>query len=113
MEEKFELTDSPQDAVFLVSIGWAGGMGEAVLKPETWTIRFFDDLPIFMDSEVVRNLVEGQLPEHWSGNLGIRIGARIKLVKKTAGNPSIPGAPKELFWQVQILELRNASIQTE
>ena len=113
MEEKFELTEKPQEAVFLASFGWTGGRGEAVLDPQTWTIRFFQDLPIFVDSEVVRKLAEEKLPDHWSGNLGVRITAKIRLLKKTARNPSIPGAPEKTFWEVQILELRDASIYTE
>lgn len=110
MEEKFLLTETPQDAVFLVSIGWTGGMGEAVLDPETWTIRFYEGLPVFVDSEVVRDLVKGKLPRKSSGNLGVRIAARVRLTKKKEKNPSIPGSPKQSFWQVRILELRDAAI---
>jgi hypothetical protein len=113
MEEKFELTENSQEAVFLASYGWTGGMGEAVLNPQTWTIRFFKELPIFVDSEVVRKLAEEKLPDRWSGNLGVRIAAKIKLRKVTARNPSIPGTPQKTFWEVQILELRDASIYTE
>jgi len=113
MKEKFELTEKPQEAVFLASYGWTGGMGEAVLDPQTWTIRFFKDLPIFVDSEVVRKLAEEKLPDHWTGHLGVRIAAKIKLLKKTARNSSMPGAPKETFWEVQILKLRGASLHTE
>jgi hypothetical protein len=113
MDETLQLTEKPQEAVFLASYGWTGGMGEAVLDPKTWTITFFKDLPIFVDSERVRKLIEAKLPEQWTGLLGVRIAAKIKLVKKTKRNPSIPGAPKETFWEVQILELHDASIQTE
>jgi hypothetical protein len=113
MEEKFELTEKPQEAVFLASYGWTGGMGEAVLDPQTWTIRFFKDLPIFVDSEVVRKLAKEKLPDHWSGNLGVRIAAKIELRKKTERNPSIPGAPKKTFWEVQIVDLREASLHAE
>jgi hypothetical protein len=113
MAEKFELTEKPQEAVFLASYGWTGGMGEAVLDPNTWTIKFFKDLPIFVDSEAVRKLAEGKLPEQWTGKLGVRIAARIKLAKKTKRNPSIPSAPRETFWEVQIMELRDASIHTD
>jgi hypothetical protein len=66
-----------------------------------------------VDSEAVRKLAEGKLPEHWTGKLGVRIAARIKLAKKTKRNPSIPSAPKETFWEVQIMELRDASIHTD
>jgi hypothetical protein len=68
MEEKLQLTEKPQEAVFLASYGWAGGMGEAVLDPQTWTIRFFNSLPIFVDSDVVRKLVEISCRTNGVGN---------------------------------------------
>jgi hypothetical protein len=43
----------------------------------------------------------------------VRIGAKIKLVREAARNLSIPDGPKETFWEVQVLELREVSLYTE
>jgi hypothetical protein len=113
MREKLELTDSPQDAVLLVSFGWMGGMGEAVLDPATGGIRFFGGLPIFIDSEQVRRIAEESLPETCIGELRVLISANIQLVRKTGRNPSIRGAPEQEYWEVRINKLSDARVLTE
>jgi len=110
MREKLELTDSPQDAVLLVSLGWMGGMGEAVLDPATGGIRFFGELPIFVDSEQVRRIAAESLPESCVGELRVLISANIRLVRTTARNPSIRAAPEQDYWEVRIDELREARV---
>ena len=113
MREKLELTDSPQDAVLLVSFGWMGGMGEAVLDGVTGGIRFFGELPIFIDSEQVRRIAAENLPESCIGELRVLISANIQLVRKTGRNPSIRGAPEQDYWEVRINKLREARVLTE
>jgi hypothetical protein len=113
MQEKFALTNKPQDAVFITSYGWTGGMGEAILDPATGGIKFFKGRPIFVDSEVIRRLLEGKLPDSWVGELRVGITANIKLVLKTRRNPSIRGAPKETFWEVQINKLHDIRVLKE
>jgi hypothetical protein len=110
MREKLELTGNPQDAVLLVSFGWTGGMGEAVLDPATGGIRFFGELPIFVDSEQVRRIAEESLPESCIGELRVLISANIQLVRKTGRNPSIRGAPEQDYWEVRINELRDVKV---
>jgi hypothetical protein len=113
MQEKFALTTKAQEAVFVTSYGWTGGMGEAVLDPATGGLKFFKGRPIFVDSEVVRGLLEGKLPESWVGELRVGITANIKLVRTTRENPSVPGAPKETFWEAQINKLRDIRVLRE
>jgi len=113
MREKLELTGNPQDAVLLVSFGWMGGMGEAVLDGVTGGIRFFGELPIFMDSEQVRQIAGDNLPETCVGELRVLISANIQLVRKTGRNPSIRGAPEQDYWEVRINKLREARVLTE
>lgn len=110
MDYAFEFTEQPQEAVFIVSYAWTGGMGEAVLDPETGALRSYKDSPIFIDSEFVREQLKGKLPDHWTGSMHVRLAARIKLVKRTERNPSIPGAPRETFWKVQIIKLHEIGI---
>lgn len=109
-DDQFELTDKPQEAVLIVSYGRVGGMGEAVLDPQTGAIRFYSGLPIFVDSEFVRKHLQDKLPDHWSGPQRVRIAANVQLVKKTERNPSIPGAPEEIFWEVRINKLHEIRI---
>jgi hypothetical protein len=108
--EKFDLTERPQEAVFLVSYGWAGGFGEAVLDGATGGIRFFRDLPIFVDSGQVQRLVEGKLPESCTGSLRVLLSADIRLVRKTGRNPSIRAAPRQTYWEVRIDNLREVRV---
>jgi hypothetical protein len=42
---------------------------------------------------------------------GIR--ANIKLVLKARENPSVPGTPQEIFWEVQINKLHEVRVLTE
>jgi hypothetical protein len=111
--ERFDLTERPQAAVFLVSYGWVGGFGEAVLDGATGGIRFFGDLPIFVDSDQVQKLIEGMLPESCTGSLRVLLSADIQLVRKTGRNPSIPGAPPQTYWEVRIDKLREVRVLEE
>jgi hypothetical protein len=99
--------------VFLVSYGWVGGFGEAVLDGATGGIRFFRDLPIFVDSDQVQKLVGGMLPESCTGSLRVLLSADVQLVRKTGRSPSIPGAPLQEYWGVRIDRLREVSVLEE
>ncbi len=111
MNEKFALTTQPQDAVFLTTLGWTGGMGQPVLDPATDTIKRFRDIPIFVDGARVEELARSQLPETWrSGRLRILISANIRLVQRRERNFSIRSAPKETFWEVELKKVESVRV---
>lgn len=106
-----------EDTEITVSIGWCGGMGEAVLAPPAYTdIRFFRNLPVFVTGsrigDSVREYRERRMRD--TGSLSsasipaparIRIRGCIRLVKRTERNTSIPGAPLQSFWDARIERL--------
>ena len=102
-----------KDAGIVVSYGWCGGMGEAVLQPpEFLNVRFFKDLPVFVTDGRIRSFVQNSAGTLVSGNDPVppvpgrvRIEGRIRLVKKTRRNESIKGAPLETFWDAEIERL--------
>jgi hypothetical protein len=109
-----------QDTVIVVSVGWCGGMGEAVLKPPDFTsIAYHEDLPIFIEPDVIQDFVEqhfvqsdnrtGPLP-HEHGPLRILIKGLIRLVRKTEACPSVPGQPLTTFWEAEIERLDRMEI---
>lgn len=108
----FEPTTRPQDAVFSVSLGWMGGMGEAVFEPGSDALRRFDDYPIYVDSEKIRDLVLDMLPES-SGSLRVRLAANITLKLRTERNPSIPGAPQQKFCEAVINRVESVRLFEE
>jgi len=108
----FEPTTRPQDAVFSVSYGWTGGMGEAVFEPGSDALRRFEDYPIYVDSEKIQDLVLGMLPES-SGPLRVRLGANITLKLRTERNPSIPGAPQQKFCEAVINRMESVRLFEE
>jgi len=110
MEEKFSLTDRPQQAIFVTTAGWTGGMGQPVLDPGTGQIRRYQGLPIFISGEL-ENALRSKLPEQCSGRLYLIVSADIQLVKRTARNQSIPGAPRETYWEVKLHKLRDVQVQ--
>ena len=110
VNEKLELTTKPQQAVFLTTLGWTGGMGMPVLDPATDSIRYFRDLPIFVDGGRVEELALPQLPASWSGKLRIEIAANIRLVRKTRRNPSVPGFHLQTFWEAEIQKVHSVRV---
>jgi len=110
VKEKLELTTKPQEAVFLTTLGWTGGMGMPVLDPASETIHFFKNLPIFVDGARVEELARPQLPESWSGRLRIEIAANIRLVRKTRRNPSVPGFHLQTFWEAEIKKVHGVRV---
>jgi hypothetical protein len=110
IEEKFLLTDKPQDAVFVTTYGWTGGMGQPVLEPATGQVRRYQGLPIFISGELEEAL-RNKLPMTWSGRLHLIVSADVLLVKKTERNESIPGGPRETYWEVKVNKLRDVQIQ--
>jgi hypothetical protein len=108
----FEPTTQPQDAVFSVSFGWMGGMGEAVFEPGSDALRGFEDCPIYVDSEKIRDLVLDMLPQS-SGPLRVRLAANITLKLKLERNPSIPGAPRQKFCEAAINRVQSVRLFEE
>jgi hypothetical protein len=100
---------SDADTNIIVSYGWCGGMGEAVLGPPEFSgIQFFEELPVFVTDSRIRNFVQNIIQ---SGDSipsvpqRIRIKGCIRLVKKTARNESVWGAPLQTFWNAEIERL--------
>lgn len=103
---KFKSTAAAQDAVFCVSSGWTGGMGEAVFEGESSSLLFVDDLPVFLSTEAERAIMARvQVPDCWSGSPLIKVSARVELVRCTRRNFSIPGAPEKTYYSLKLLEL--------
>jgi hypothetical protein len=112
LDADFEPTTQPQDALFSVSYGWTGGMGEAVFEPGSDALRRFKGLPVFVDSERIRDLVREKLPRS-AGALRVRLAANITLKRKTERNPSIPGAPKQIFCEAVINRVESVRLFEE
>ena len=110
IEEKFVLTDKPQEAVIVTTYGWAGGMGQPVLDPASGQIRRYQELPIFISGEL-EQVLRGKLPASWSGRLYLIVSAEVQLVRKTERNQSIPGAPRETYWQLQVRKLHDVRVE--
>jgi hypothetical protein len=94
LPEKFELITLPQDAIFDISRGWTGGMGEAVLETRMHKIMSFGKYPIYMRDREVLQLADRQLPEtvtiENNSMPRFRVSANITLKKRRERNPSIP-----------------------
>lgn len=97
----------------IVSFGWCGGMGEAVLGPPDYSsIQFIEGLPVFM--------TDGRIREHVLDLIGsaesvpaparLRITGEFRLTKETGRNDSIPGSPSETYWLVEIIRLDSIGI---
>lgn len=97
------------DREIIVSYGWCGGFGEAVLAPpEFITIQFFQDLPVFVTDPRIRDYALNPLPARDPATpvpQRIRVQGSIRLVKKTEPNESIRGAPLQTFWDAGIERL--------
>jgi hypothetical protein len=93
LPEKFELTTLPQDAIFDISRGWTGGMGEAVLDTRTHEIKRFGEYPIYIRNTKVEQLADKQLRETVTiANTAMprfRVSANITLEKRKERHPSI------------------------
>ena len=98
-----------EDREIIVSCGWCGGFGEAVLAPPEYTnIRFFEDLPVFVTDPRIRDYIRNFTPTMDPATpvpQRIRVKGRIRLAKKTDRNASIRGAPLETFWDAGIERL--------
>jgi hypothetical protein len=94
LPEKFELTTLSQDAIFDISRGWTGGMGEAVLETRMHKIKCFGKYPIYMRDTKVLELADRRLSETVTITNNsmprFRVSANITLKKKRERNPSIP-----------------------
>jgi hypothetical protein len=102
--EQFMVTADPQDAVFEVSSGWTGGMGEAVLEPGTQTIKEIGGIPVYIKTGEIERLLETQLSTSM-GPPRIRISARITVEKRRKRHPSIRGHPRRTFYEVTVHDL--------
>ena len=116
LPEKFELTTLPQDAIFDISRGWTGGMGEAVLETGIHKIKCFGEYPIYMRDREVLQLADRESPETVTMTNNsmprFRVSANITLEKRRERNPSIPrrGVLKWLpvlttFYEVKVNKL--------
>ena len=109
--KKYPATDreAAGDREIIVSCGWCGGFGEAVLAPPEFTnIQFFQDLPVFVTDPRIRDYARNAIPIVDSATpvpQRIRVQGRIRLVKKTGCNESIRGAPLQTFWDAGIERL--------
>lgn len=108
-EEKFLLTAEPQDAVFVTTYGWTGGMGEPVLEGMTSQVRCHRGHPIFI-SEELSELLRAKLPESVSGRLFLVVSANVQLAKKKERNGSIPGSPFQTYWQLSLNRLDDVEV---
>jgi hypothetical protein len=102
--EQFMITAEPQDAVFEMSLGWTGGMGEAVLEPGTGRIKEIGGIPVYVTGGEIRRLLEAE-PLTWTSPPRIRVSARITVERKRKRHPSIPGHPRRTFYEVKVYEL--------
>jgi hypothetical protein len=100
----------------VVSFGWCGGMGEAVLAPPHYSsIQFVEGLPVFMTDGRIREYVLGLISpaEFAPAPVRLRITGEFRLAKKTGQNDSIPGSPSETYWDAEILHLDSIGIREE
>jgi hypothetical protein len=102
-----------RDTVIVVSIGWCGGMGEAVLEPPEYTsVHYFKGLPVFISDTRIRIFAESI-----TGNGGplkrIQVKGLIRLVRKTGFNPSVPGRSLQSYWSAEIGRLDQIQVWDE
>lgn len=111
-DEKFTLTEEPQEAIFYINTGMDGGMGDMPVLGQR-----LNDLPIFFDESYGDNVRE-KMPSCYEGKLEIKISAKIKLEKNTGVNNSIPADDdgnlrEESYYIARVLELRNIQVKAE
>jgi len=110
-EESFE-------ANIIVSNGWCGGLGEAVLQPPDFnSITFYKEMPVFIDSEFVRRYIDALVQKYIEGGgdpagpmdgiipRRIQIRGLFRLVKRTRPCPSIKGQSLKTYWTAKIERL--------
>jgi hypothetical protein len=72
-------------------------------------VEHFGECPNLV-SEELSELLAARLPRRYSGRLYFIVTANIQLVKRTARNGSIPGAPLQTFRQPRVNRLDEAEL---
>jgi hypothetical protein len=110
-KHQFTETNDAQNAVFTISHGWTGGMGEAVFDSTGKTIQYMEGRPVYVNGSSLEKIMEQiKLPDTWEGGMKICVEARIHLEERSERNFSIPGAPEKKYYALVVEELKKASI---
>ncbi len=110
----FQLSVAPQDAVFYVGHGYAGGMGSMPILDASGNIQMVDDLAVYVDEKQSKIILEkGNMPSCVIGKPKIEVAAKIHLEKKEATNSSIEDAPVVVYYIAKIDELKNVTINAK
>jgi hypothetical protein len=111
--EKFQLTEKTQDALFYIGFGWTGGMGSMpVLNTETDRPKRFNDYPVFFD-ESYEDTIRVKLPDCYIGTPTIKISAKIILEKRSGINYSVESRPKRTYYEAKVIEFKDINVQAE